>query len=157
MSELVPGLVRAFFDSVDASEVFCAAFQIYMEQVTDLFDGSKCEVREGAIQPKLSVCRGPEEALQAFQRAQPARTSGATAQNATSSRSHAVFLLRGAGGELLQLVDLAGSEDPRKHNSELRYAEGLAVNQSLLALGTCLQEASKGRLIPAVLRRSKLT
>ena len=39
-------------------------------------------------------------------------------------RSHAVFLLRGAGGELLQLVDLAGSEDPRKHNSELRSPLG---------------------------------
>jgi kinesin family protein 2/24 len=69
-----------------------------------------------------------------------------TAQNATSSRSHAmikIFVSGGAGGSegKLILVDLAGTErkeDSMWHTAE-RRKEGAQINASLYALKECMR------------------
>ena len=109
------------------------------------------------------------------------RTIAATAMNATSSRAHTVFTLkikrtkRTESGEAvveseLHLVDLAGSERQSKtgvgqrtgdyqKDQELarRAKEGVAINQSLSALGTSSLPSSNSRTRRVRLRRRRST
>lgn len=95
------------------------------------------------------------------------RTVHATAMNATSSRSHAIFSvhvesLEGADkvkASKINLVDLAGSERQSKTEATGdRLKEGAKINLSLTALGNvinALVDGKKGGHIPY--RDSKLT
>jgi hypothetical protein len=99
------------------------------------------------------------------------RMVGSTAMNATSSRSHAIFVVTiecievGVDGEnhirvgKLNLVDLAGSERQKKTQAtKERLEEGIKINQSLLCLGNvvnALATGAKGDHIPY--RNSVLT
>ena len=79
--------------------------------------------------------------------------------NPESSRGHTLFILRfrkevKRGGWVedfrskLRLVDLAGSE--RAHDTGLTgvgLEEGIAINQSLSALGQCLVQLCKGERV----------
>lgn len=70
----------------------------------------------------------------------PSRTSGQTAANAHSSRSHAVFQIilrrRGKMHGKFSLIDLAGNERGADTSSADRQTrlEGAEINKSLLAL-----------------------
>ena len=75
------------------------------------------------------------------------RATGATAMNATSSRSHAIFTLalsikRTDGRTFapkLHFVDLAGSERAKRTGaSGERLQEGIQINKGLLALGNVI-------------------
>jgi kinesin family protein 2/24 len=91
------------------------------------------------------------------------RTTHCTAANDTSSRSHAVCLIKIRNsasttiGKFL-LVDLAGSEraaDTQSNNRQRRL-EGAEINKSLLALKECIRALdSKSSHVP--FRASKLT
>jgi hypothetical protein len=78
------------------------------------------------------------------------RTTGATAMNATSSRSHCVFTLElmqlqsGGGSGVVSsskitLIDLAGSEKTATAKTEGQsLLEGININKSLSCLGQCI-------------------
>lgn len=72
------------------------------------------------------------------------RETSATAANATSSRSHAVYLLQLPGGGRLTLIDLAGSEASEEslfHNKQ-QIAESKDIMNSLAVLRACLRSRS---------------
>ncbi|KAK7067055.1 Chromosome-associated kinesin kif4a [Halocaridina rubra] len=97
------------------------------------------------------------------------RATGATAMNARSSRSHAIFSLhieqrnKIEGDSIVcskfHMVDLAGSERAKKTRATgERFKEGVNINKGLLALGnviSALCEKGQGGHVPY--RDSKLT
>lgn len=107
-----------------------------------------------------------EVANQLIQKAAAARACEATAMNATSSRSHVVFMLYISGVHevsnvrlqgCLSLVDLAGSERLNRSLAEdVRKKETCAINQSLSSLGDVFSAlAAKSAHVPY--RNSRLT
>lgn len=107
-----------------------------------------------------------EEFLRLMEDGNKVRTTGATAMNAQSSRSHALFQVtvtqKVVKGSVLttmkskmNLVDLAGSERAAKtHATGARLAEGSNINKSLSALGLVISsladefDSGKQRHIP---------
>lgn len=92
-----------------------------------------------------------EEVLKIIQHGNSTRTSGQTAANSNSSRSHAVFqiVLRPPGSSRIHgkfsFIDLAGNErgaDTSSANRQTRM-EGAEINKSLLALKECIRALGK--------------
>eukprot|EP00873_Tetraselmis_striata_P007567 jgi/Tetstr1/427831/TSEL_001803.t1 len=117
----------------------------------------------GAVRLPVETMEGADEIMR---RAEGSRAVEATAMNATSSRSHSVFMLyctgvnADAGIRLtgaLNLVDLAGSERLARSKVEgARQKEACAINKSLSALGDVFAAlSSKAGHVPY--RNSKLT
>lgn len=155
--------------------------EVYNETLRDLLaeKESKARITENnAIQHApngghttvLGATRVPvnseEDAAALVRRAANARAVESTAMNATSSRSHSVFMLYITGkqetsGTLLQgslnLVDLAGSERLNRSQAEgARAREACNINKSLSSLGDVFQALStKAAHVPY--RNSKLT
>lgn len=136
--------------------VYLSYFEIYNENVRDLLSSTPAKTlalqdrgNETVIvdlteyQPESS-----DHVLQIIYKASHARTQAATAENATSSRSHAILQLRieqksvETHQELiskLSLIDLAGSERAKKTSATgERLIEGININKSLLVLGSCI-------------------
>jgi len=89
------------------------------------------------------------EALALLAQGCATRSTGATAQNEASSRSHAVFRLTlavdGRRESRLSFVDLAGSESSgRAETAGERRAEGVSINRGLTALGRCVTAMCRG-------------
>ena len=86
------------------------------------------------------------------------RETSATSANATSSRSHAVYLVKLPGGGRLHLIDLAGNEGSQEtlfHN-KAHTAEAKEISNSLAVLRTCLRSrTTPGSHVP--FRESVLT
>lgn len=81
-------------------------------------------------------------AVEALARGNARRRVAATALNASSSRSHALFRARLSNGGTLTMVDLAGSERSKRANTDgAALREGAAINASLSALGACVRAA----------------
>lgn len=68
------------------------------------------------------------------------RETAATGTNATSSRSHAVYLLNLPGGGRLALIDLAGNEGSQEtmYHTAQHISEAKEINNSLSVLRACL-------------------
>lgn len=184
---IIPRAISKILESVsrlrDQGWDYClqASFiEVYNESLRDLLaDGGATKISEnGAIQHApdgghtsvVGAVRLPvendEDAASLVRQAANARACEATNMNATSSRSHSVFMLYITGkhessGALLQgslnLVDLAGSERLNRSGAEgARQKETCAINKSLSALGDIFASlSSKSSHIPY--RNSKLT
>ena len=160
--------------------------EIHNESIRDLLAGSR-----GSLCPSLDLKHDPKtgsprveglslhnvsntkEVHSLLLRASAARSTGTTAMNERSSRSHMVFTLRVTSTHVntrqsrtgvLHLVDLAGSErldksrvnDAKSGGSAALLTETKNINSSLLALGACVSALqAKAPHIPY--RDSKLT
>ncbi|VDM31828.1 unnamed protein product [Hydatigera taeniaeformis] len=137
-----------------------AFFEIYCSRVYDLLNRRSVvrvlEDSNGAVRllglSEISV-ETSEETLTLLRRSCRLRTSGQTALNLTSSRSHAIFQINLRSGTSLigrfSLVDLAGNERGSDlpitgtgTNSDIaktRRIESGEINKSLLALKECIR------------------
>lgn len=151
---IIPRTVAGIFSGLsdDASVVKVSFFEIHNEMIYDLLNVQKRKIplrlkEEGSefTIPGLiqTVVRTSEEAMAHLERGCLTRSTGATAQNAQSSRSHAIFRLTvshpgHAGDQKISLVDLAGSESAGKaHTEGERRTEGVNINKSLSVLNRC--------------------
>jgi kinesin family protein 2/24 len=86
-----------------------------------------------------------EQGLRQLLRAAVARReTSATGANATSSRSHAVYVVQLQGGGRLTLIDLAGNEGRQEtlYHTKAHVAETKEISNSLAVLRTCLRARS---------------
>ncbi|XP_029693299.1 kinesin-like protein KIF2A isoform X1 [Takifugu rubripes] len=150
-------------------QVFATFFEIYSGKVFDLLnrkaklrvlEDGKQQVQVVGLQEREVKCT--EDVLKLIEVGNSCRTSGQTAANAHSSRSHAVFQIilrrRGKMHGKFSLIDLAGNERGADTSSADRQTrlEGAEINKSLLALKECIR--ALGRNKPHTpFRASKLT
>lgn len=162
-------------DSGTEWQIKCSFMEIYMENVKDLLSGDKTslKVREtpakGVWVENLveEFVTNEMEVLDLLQRGEKHRTTSATGMNETSSRSHSLFVLtvtqRLKDGSTkigkLNLGDLAGSEKVGKTGATgTTLDEAKKINQSLSALGNCINALTKeGERGHVPYRDSKLT
>lgn len=157
-------------------KVTCSFMELYQERLYDLLstksrDQQIIEIRED---PKVGIClpnltetevRNSQETTNCLTLGSAGRVTGATAMNAQSSRSHAIFTItinRRSGKEQttakFHLVDLAGSERSKKTKaSGERMKEGININKGLLALGNVISALGTGNNGHVPYRDSKLT
>ena len=184
---IVPRAVEKVIEASQANrirgweyEMEASYVEIYNEMVRDLLSPGSCHSEKHSIitaQSSGSACpqvsgvqrkrvTTVDEAQDLVRRAAAARKVEATRMNATSSRSHTLFMLYITGvhadsGQKLEgflcLVDLAGSERVDKSGAEgARLKEACAINKSLSSLSDVFSAISKGQKhIPY--RNSKLT
>merc|ERR1719300_236163 len=162
---VIPRAIEDTFATIDedTDTIKISFFEILNEKIYDLLKNSRAKVpltlrQEGhrflvgdlTSQSVASV----EEAVGLLNQGCAIRSTGATAQNETSSRSHAVLrmeLFRDNGNgdrheAKMSLVDLAGSESVRKTQaSGERLAEANNINRGLLALGNCISDICTGK------------
>lgn len=153
--------------------------EIYNENVRDLLGKDQnvtLEVKErpdvGVYVKDLSayVVNNADDMDKTMTMGNRNRSVGATAMNATSSRSHAIFTItierseKGADGKhhlrmgKLHMVDLAGSERQAKTGaSGDRLKEANKINLSLATLGNVISALVDGKSTHIPYRNSKLT
>ena len=177
---------QARSDTQRTYTVAMSCLEIYNEVIKDLMDPTTGplkvheDLRRGIYVGNLTEdIVNEDEILQKLSDAEKNRTTGATAMNAASSRSHSILRLvvcselkagmdsdpddSGAtsGAKLkacLNLVDLAGSERCSHTKSQgLRLKEGGHINKSLLTLGTVIRKLSENSGCHVPYRDSKLT
>ncbi|XP_066943400.1 chromosome-associated kinesin KIF4A-like [Macrobrachium rosenbergii] len=182
---IIPRAIRDIFEGV-ADKTDCefmvkvSFLELYKETLFDLLsnknrDECAVDIREdsrGGIKivglteiPVTSL----SETMRCLEQGAVNRATGATAMNARSSRSHAIFSLhieqrnKNEGDNIVcakfHLVDLAGSERAKKTGATgERFKEGVDINRGLLALGNVIsalcEDQNRGH-IPY--RNSKLT
>lgn len=176
---IIPRAVEEIYHQKSAYEgtgkelrVWVSYIEIYNEHIHDLLvPTGGGEVQEelrvvespalGVYIPSLteSPCHASADVDRLLDYGTKRRVTAATAMNATSSRSHAVFIIKvnvvegsekgkNEKGKTLSskicLVDLAGSERQSKTGaSGQMLKEGCAINQSLSALGMVIKELSE--------------
>ena len=172
--------------------VTCAFLEIYNEVLFDLLDpsgkagASKTRRDAGNIEikenPKLGVyvaglneipADSGEKILSLLDQGNAMRAIAATNMNATSSRSHSIFIVKMTSAEIVEgqkremrstinLVDLAGSERVSKTGATgAKLKEGANINKSLSALGAVInalaEQSKQGKKVFIPYRNSKLT
>ncbi|KAL0483100.1 kinesin heavy chain [Acrasis kona] len=176
---LMPRAANAIFQLIQESEegsefkVSCSYLEIYNESIQDLFntENKNLGIREspdkGIHVAELTeqYVGSEEEIYQLMEMGSNNRVVSFTHMNATSSRSHSVFIIRveqktpmgiSKHGKL-NLVDLAGSEKIGKTGATGQtLEEAKKINQSLSTLGQCINAlVEKKGHVPY--RDSKLT
>ena len=153
--------------------------EIYNEEIRDLLStdySTKLEVREHVDSGvyveglTLRVVKSVAQIDEVQKDRKKNRSTGATAMNQTSSRSHSIFTIVvessdiGPDGEprikvgKLNLVDLAGSERQSKTRAEGdRLKEAININKSLSALGNVISALVDNKSSHIPYRDSKLT
>lgn len=182
---LLPRSFRHIFNNVDTSShsikylVRGSFLEIYNEDIRDLLSKNpkdRCELKDhpngGVYVKDLSafVVKSAVEMDQVLAAGLSNRSTGATAMNAESSRSHSIFLVTieqceiGKDGEghirvgKLNMVDLAGSERQSKTGATGdRLKEATKINLSLSALGNVISALVDGKSSHIPYRDSKLT
>ncbi|XP_060079609.1 chromosome-associated kinesin KIF4A-like [Ylistrum balloti] len=182
---IIPRVLSELFEGIQARPDYqfttkVSYIEIHNEDINDLLrppnKREPLSIREdidGGIKlPGLQevVVVSYKETMQCLARGSHSRTTGSTAMNNTSSRSHAIFTItieqkkRDDMDDFCKskfhLVDLAGSERAKRTQAEgERFKEGVNINRGLLALGNVIsalgEEGSKRSHIPY--RDSKLT
>lgn len=169
---LLPRAMSYLFEnSKDGSYIFeLSCLQIYMENLTDLFDpqNNNLQLRENktgfsVVNSKWIRLRNLEDSLRIIEYAEARRLSSSTYMNPFSSRSHAIFIVRVINNKTMTssclfLVDLAGSERIKKSQAQgERLEEAISINRSLMALGKCIYGISENKNQHIPFRESKLT
>ncbi|BFZ15016.1 hypothetical protein BsWGS_18056 [Bradybaena similaris] len=182
---VIPRVLRDIFQHIQDEDnvqfaVRVSYMEIYNEELNDLLvpvsQRESLSIREetqGGIKIqglKEVLVTNFDETLKLLNEGSQGRTTGATAMNNTSSRSHAIFTLNIDQTKKMDindcckvkfhLVDLAGSERCKRTMAEgERFKEGVNINKGLLSLGNVISalgdEAHKRTHIPY--RDSKLT
>jgi len=168
----------------DELRVWASFVEIYNEQLRDLLDPTSLRTAEGHANlrimdhPELGVivpglveaaCQTVVEVRKLIRFGLKKRVTSATIMNNTSSRSHAVFVLkvqrilgrnedgsRESTNAKINLVDLAGSE--RHKSSDFQghtFKEGCAINQSLSALALVIKELGEQQQSRVMRQRSR--
>ncbi|OAD60477.1 Chromosome-associated kinesin KIF4, partial [Eufriesea mexicana] len=181
---VIPRAVHDIFDIISSKEnwsfkVTVSFMELYQEQLYDLLtdkqrNQSIVDIRDDGKNIKISglvekEVTSAKEALNCLTQGSLGRVTGATAMNAYSSRSHAIFTvciyqqekndLNTATTAKFHLVDLAGSERSKKTQATgERFKEGVNINKGLLALGNVISQLGEGGPTTYVgYRDSKLT
>ncbi|XP_034232516.1 chromosome-associated kinesin KIF4 [Thrips palmi] len=183
---IIPRAVSDIFEKIAHShdqdfKVSASFMELYKEQLFDLMacstkprDQCIVDIREDArgihIPGLVDLeVKSVEETFKSLMMGSAGRATGATAMNAQSSRSHAIFTLtiqmckkNNGGGDMVSkfhLVDLAGSERSKKTGATgERFKEGVNINKGLLALGNVISALGDGQQRGYVsYRDSKLT
>lgn len=170
---LPKSLEYIFFRNDQVDERFVvdiSCLQIYMENLTDLFDYKKktVQIREknGSFTITNSVwvrLNNFSEALKVIEETENRRKSCSTNMNQFSSRSHAIFIIKVTNiknltSSNLFLVDLAGSERIKKSYAQGdQLEEAISINTSLMALSKCIYSISENKWNHIPYRESKLT
>ncbi|KAJ8975927.1 hypothetical protein NQ317_014887, partial [Molorchus minor] len=183
---VIPRAVNDIFefvrDNFSCDFVITVSFlELYQEVLYDLLcdkprDQCSLEIREDTVKgihiPGLTEVpvNAAADVLDTLTKGSAGRVTGATAMNAHSSRSHAIFTINIAMAQKenclenkqakLHLVDLAGSERPKKTGAiGNTFKEGVNINKGLFVLGnviSCLgDEKAQHGFIPY--RDSNLT
>lgn len=156
-----------------------AHIEIYNEEIRDLLakdQTAHLEVKErpdiGVYIRDLSgyVVNNADDMERIMTLGNKNRVVGATAMNAQSSRSHAIFTITVENSDTddegkqhikmgkLHLVDLAGSERQSKTGATgVRLKEATKINQSLSTLGNVISALVDGKSTHIPYRNSKLT
>lgn len=155
--------------------VLASYIELYNEEIRDLLSGQeRLQIKEdpdkGVYIKDLHQQRVKSDAelLKLMDKGFSNRSVAATLMNATSSRSHSIFMVRIEHAEMvngresirvgkLNMVDLAGSERQKKTGAEgERLVEAAKINQSLSCLGNVISKlVARAPFIPY--RDSKLT
>jgi hypothetical protein len=167
---VIPRACRDLFDNIrdkcdDNAQVECSYMEVYNEEIRDLLsantaDSSQLRIREtidGQVYVRGLQARtvaNPQDVGKLMEEANGRRVVASTKMNATSSRSHAICVLKIKGvledatkfEAKLTLVDLAGSEKMKKTGaSGTRAAEGISINKGLFVLGQVVSALAEQR------------
>ena len=156
----------------------CSFLEIYKEIVRDLLNPSGSAGKQG-LKVRESPGKGvwveglheayvtcEQDVFDLIQTGESHRAVSSTSMNASSSRSHSLFILTlhqktrdGSTKEgRLNLADLAGSEKVGKTGATGdTLEEAKKINQSLSALGNCINALTKSKKTHVPYRDSKLT
>jgi len=185
---VIPRSVKDIFQHIVENKdteflVKVSFMELYNEQLFDLLSNKPrkedtiVDIREdgnkGIKIPGLTETpiTSMAEAMLLLEKASEGRVTAATAMNARSSRSHAIFTLgieakpksdpKAVTISRFHLVDLAGSERQKKTKAKGdRLKEGININMGLLSLGnviSALGEENRGANSHIPYRDSKLT
>lgn len=162
---VIPRAINDIFNKIEEMTEYdfninCAFIELYQERLYDLLSSnpreqSVVDIREDQnsriIIPNLTeiMVKSAKDTTNCLMRGSADRAVGATAMNAQSSRSHAIFTitvqkvkkddLSTATSAKFHLVDLAGSERSKKtQTTGEQFKEGVKINQGLLALGNVI-------------------
>jgi len=182
---IVPRLTQDLFErgaSIEEMRVTGGFLEIYNEQLKDLLNPDLKRRKPlyvhqhpqlGVYVPHLTEApvSSHEDCMSLIDFGNKIRATSQTNMNSTSSRSHALFILRitfamsdgdkqRIRSSTLNLIDLAGSERVKKSGAAgMRMREGQNINQSLSVLGQVISKLAKGKTgkehVP--FRQSKLT
>jgi len=168
---LIPRALRALFERKPNASVHVSFVQIYNDQVHDLQEpppsqpgpadpspmrrNLKVKLREEGVVIeglKETEIKSAEEGMRVLERGRENRATHDNSLNATSSRSHTVWMMR-VDAARLHIVDLAGSERGKRTKATgQRQQEASNINLSLSQLMQCLEairfNQRLGRLFP---------
>lgn len=166
---LIPRACHDLFDTVrekcdSNAHVECSYLEVYNEEIRDLLcasnDHSHLRIREtldGQVYVRgleARTVKTPSDVGALMEEANSRRVVASTKMNATSSRSHAICVLRVKGvlddgtkfESKLTLVDLAGSERLKKTEAKgNRAQEGISINKGLFVLGQVVSALAEQR------------
>ncbi|XP_036139032.1 chromosome-associated kinesin KIF4 isoform X2 [Monomorium pharaonis] len=167
---IIPRVIYDIFEVIKSKEdwsfkVAVSFMELYQEQLYDLLSDKQksqsiVDIREDGKSIRIvgiteKQVINAHETLECLTQGSMGRVTGATAMNAHSSRSHAIFTLcvcqqkkdnpGTATVAKFHLVDLAGSERSKKtQTTGERFKEGININKGLLALGNVISQLGDG-------------
>ncbi|EGT59801.1 hypothetical protein CAEBREN_16415 [Caenorhabditis brenneri] len=167
---LIPRSIENLFQLLDKKTQECQKFtfeviaefvELYNEEIFDLLNAkNKVQLRDSGkdiqlIGAKSEIVDNSLDLMHVVERGWQSRSTGSTAMNNESSRSHALLIIKIKTYEMtgglrkerfstLNLVDLAGSErQSHTKSGGDQLKEAANINASLTVLGRCIRILSK--------------